>query len=112
MTQTNADTLTAWLLGVSVAGTVLAAGWSRLAAWWRGVEPNRPRPIVRYPRGVCQRCGTADVALRADGLPHARRHRCDSPRSVVTTEVSRPVCGRCPADVETCACAGSTVEVA
>lgn len=52
---------------------------SRLWARWRpqaGTEGLGVSKVVRrYGRGVCPRCGRADLALRADGQPH-RRHHC------------------------------------
>ena len=53
-----------------------------LRAWLSGARTSvapavLPQPTVRYQRGTCHRCGRPDVALRADGLPHARRHRCE-----------------------------------
>ena len=82
----TADTWGWVVVGVSVVGTVLAAAWSRIVAWWRGAR--RPLPALGLPtlslaprarrplaRGVCPWCGASGVYLRHDGQANRRYHR-------------------------------------
>ncbi len=84
--------------------------WVRLCPSWLAPKP-RPayRARLTYHRAECGVCGRV-VAVRADGQPHAGRHRCAPPLEILHVagrdhvEGTLPACGTCRMPKDACEC--------